>query len=470
MRWNMMTTYFLIILITLVLMSVYIMGVLSESLYEQEKVGIFAKANIIADTAMMQPEPDNPKKIEDDIVQTLSGTNVRGFVTDGAYMVVLDTNRDASLVGKILMSDVIKTALGGEQASDIYKNDGENTNNVAVAVPIKSGELVVGSVYLTTSVADIDKTLGYIRASLLIFSVLMSILVGILSLGMSYIVTSPIDEFIAVAKEISKGNFSKRARVKGHNELAQMAETLNYMCGQLEVLEENRRKFVSDASHELKTPLAAIKLISDSLVSTDNPSEEMVKEFLGDLSEEVDRLTRIVDRLLVLTRMDSRQAHLKLEPIDVVWLTSSVVKKLAPAADRKKIIIYTDFDDKSREPIMLDRDKILEVIYNITENAIKYTPENGMIKVSVASTEENVTVKVEDNGPGIPAEEKDKIFERFYRLDDSRARDTGGTGLGLAIAREAVLMHGGTIEVISDGIEGSVFLIILPIKKDEQNS
>lgn len=467
MRWHMMMTYFFILLVTLVLMSVYILGVLSENLYNKEKSQIFAKANILADTAVLQVDLNELDRIADDITQPLAGTNIRAIVADSAYTVMFDTNKESELRGKILTADVLKNALGGEQASSIYKNDGDDANSIGVAVPINRDDIVIGAVYLTTSLADVDRTIGYIRTSLFVFSVLISILVGILSLGMSYIVTSPIDEFIAAAKEISKGNFSQRVKVRGHNELAQMAHTMNYMCEELDVLEENRRKFVSDASHELKTPLASIKLISDSLVSTENPSEELVKEFLSDLSEEVDRLTRIIERLLTLTKMDSRQANLKPEPVDVVRLVSMVVKKLAPAADRKKIIIYTDFDDKAREPVMLDRDKITEVVYNIADNAIKYTPENGMVKVSAAATDENVTIKIEDNGPGIPVSEKDKIFERFYRLDDSRARDTGGTGLGLAIAREAVLMHGGTIEVISDGVEGTVFLVILPIKHSE---
>lgn len=463
-----MLTYFLVILITLVLMSVYILGVLSESLYEREKADMFAKANIITDTAVANADMENIDGLEESISATLAGTSIRGIVTDSAYTVVFDTNKDANIIGKILMRDVLKTALGGEQAGTVYKNEGDVTNSIGVAVPIKRDDIIVGSVYLTRAIGDIDHTVGYIQASLFTFSVLISILVGILSFGMSYIVTSPIDEFTLVAKEISKGNFSKRVTVKkGHNELSQMAETLNFMCDELEQLEENRRKFVSDASHELKTPLATIKLISDSLVSTENPSPEIVQDFLGDLSDEVDRLTRIVDRLLTLTKLDSRQSNLNTEPVDLVRLIHMVIKKLEPAARQKGTIMYTDLDEKLRTPMLLDRDKITEVIYNITDNAIKYTQSGGMIKLSLSATGENVTVKIEDNGPGIPIAEKDKIFERFYRPDDSRARDTGGTGLGLAIAKEAVLQHGGTIEMISDGATGTAFLVILPIRYAE---
>ena len=339
---------------------------------------------------------------------------------------------------------------------------------MSVAVPVKNGDQVAGAVYLIESVADIDRTVGHIKINLYLFSALISVLVGILSLGMSCVVTSPVDEVIAVAKEISKGNFEKRIPVKGHNELAQMAQTLNFMCSELESLEENRKKFVSDVSHELKTPLATIKLISDSIVSTPDPDPAMIQEFLGDLSEEVDRLTRIVERLLTLTKLDAKKEEPVLTPVDFVVMLNAISRKLTPNAEARGIVLYTDFSVGTLEPIMLDYDKIWEAVYNITDNAIKYSPEGGFVKMSLEKGDGEVIVRVEDNGPGIPEAEKEHIFERFYRLDDSRARDTGGTGLGLAIAKEAVTMHGGKIEVSSEGEVGSIFSIHLPYKPHEQ--
>ena len=243
-----------------------------------------------------------------------------------------------------------------------------------------------------------------------------------------------------------------------------MAETLNYMCDELELLEEKRRNFVSDASHELKTPMAGIKLICDSLVSAENLEPAMVKEFLTDMSDEVDRLTRIVERLLVLTRMDAGDTSLKAEETDIRMLINQVVKKLTPIATSKDIVIYTDYHDKEFDPILLDYDKMYEAIYNIADNAIKYSPEGGFVHIDVTSDSNYLTIKFEDNGPGIPESERDRIFERFYRLDDSRARDTGGTGLGLSITKEAVSMHGGTITVTNASEVGSIFTIRLPYK------
>ncbi len=455
-----MATYFLVILITLVLMSVYILGVLSENLYENQRVELFAKANIISDMSA-QTLSENEDYMQREIVQTLAGTQIRGLVLNAAYTVLCDTTDGIGLKGKVYSRDIIKTALSGEQASSIDRNESE-VNMMSVAVPMKSGDKIIGAVYLLSSVQDVDKTVGYIRTSLFIFSALISVLVGMLSLGMSYVVTSPVDEVIVVAKAISKGDFSARAKVKGKTELAQMASTLNYMCDELESVEEKRRKFVSDVSHELKTPLATIKLISDSIVSTDNPEPEMVKEFLADLSDEVDRLTRIVERLLVLTKLDSGTAVPKFESVDTVSLLKAVVRKLMPTANAKNIVLYTELDEEFVHPLMLDYDKIWEAVYNITDNAIKYSPEGGYVKVSNENLSDSIAIRIEDNGPGIPDSEKERIFERFYRLDDSRARDTGGTGLGLAIAKEAVAMHGGTIEISDAGEHGSIFTITLP--------
>lgn len=469
MRWSMMLTYIIVILITLILMSIYVSGVLTENLYENERINLFAKANILAELMPSNPDLIYDEETTDNINQVLSGTGLRSVVVNPAYNVVLDTGTDINLTGKIFMRDILKTSLGGGQAYSVTKSE-QGTNVLAVTVPLKQHGDVVGAVYLFETIDSIDKLIASVKMSLYVFSTLISILIGMLSFGMSYIITSPIDEVIKIARNISKGDFSQKLPVKGHNEFAQMAQTMNYMSDELENLEENRRKFVSDASHELKTPLATIKLICDSIVSTDNPDPAMIQDFLGDLSDEVDRLTRIVERLLTLTKLDSGKSEPKLTPVDFVVMLNAITKKLTPAADSKNIVLYSDFGNVSLEPMNLDYDKIWEAIYNIIDNAIKYSPVGGFVKVSLDAEDKWVSVKVEDNGPGIPDSEKEHIFERFYRLDDSRARDTGGTGLGLAIAKESVLLHGGQIGVTGTEGMGSTFYIKLPYNKVEPNS
>lgn len=461
-----MLTYIPVILITLLLMTIYVSGALTKSLYENERINLFAKANIVSELTSVGTKPEIDGDVMMNINRTLSGTGIRSIVVNRACSVIADTGTDANLTGKIFMRDILTTAFDGEQAFSVTENE-QGIHLLAVAVPIKYGSRITGAVYLFETVENIDKMIGSVKMSLSIFAVLISVLVGMLSFGMSYIITSPITEVTVAAKAISKGDFSKKLNVAGNREIAQMAETINFMSTELENLNDNRRKFVSDASHELKTPLATIKLICDSIVSTENPDPAMIQDFLGDLSDEVDRLTRIVERLLTLTKFDSSGNEPKFAPVDFLVMLNAITKKLNAVAAEKNIVLYNDWGDVSLEPVNLDYDKIWEAVYNIADNAIKYSPEGGFVKIGLELEGNQMVIRISDNGPGIPDAEKDKIFERFYRLDDSRARDTGGTGLGLAIAKEAVLLHNGTVSVESAEGAGSTFIIRLPYNKAE---
>lgn len=456
----MMATYVAVILISMVLLSVYILSTLTDSLYKSERGNLFAKANIISD--LIETTDDITESTGDAVEQILSGSNIRSIIVNPDYRVILDTNEDSDIIGKVMVREALTNCIKtGEQAHAVMENN-DGMVMMSVAVPLVSHGIKVGAVYLVESLYETDMTVKGIRANLIIFAVIISILIAMLSFSLSAMTTAPINNFIAVSKEISKGNFNMKAKEKGPAELVEMAKALNYMSTELDEYEQNRKKFVSDVSHELKTPLATIKLICDSIVMTDNPEPEMIQDFLGDMSDEVDRLTRIVERLLTLTKMDSAQVTPSASPVDFVVMLNAVVRKLTPNAEAKNIALFADYSVDALEPMLLDYDKIWEAVYNIVDNAIKYTPEGGFVKLGLSLSGKTVSVTVEDNGPGIPDSDKERIFERFYRLDDSRARDTGGTGLGLAIAKEAVVLHGGEI-VIKDAEDGgSVFVINLP--------
>lgn len=463
MRFAIVATYFAVILVTLVLMCIYVVGLLSENLYNTEKVDMFAKANMIA-MSVADQWGDNARlstmRFGDVVDRSLAGTSIRGVITDTAYTVLYDTNKESALVGKAFMRDVLKEGIDGEQAEAYSETNGMKL--MMVSVPVEKNGGIVGGVYLAQTTSGIEDTIRVIRTSLVVFSAMIVALIGMLSFGLSYIITAPLAEFTKAAREISKGNFKYRIKVRGTHEVTQMADTLNYMCDELGLLEEKRRKFVSDASHELKTPMAGIKLICDSLVQSPGADPEMIREFLSDMSDEVDRLTRIINRLLVLTKLDGAMT-LKPEDTDIKALAGRAVKKLSGMAEAKHITIHTLYADRIFDPVMIDRDKIYEAVYNIIDNAIKYTPEGGDVYIDIQPRNEFVIIKIEDTGAGIPESERERVFERFYRVDDSRSRETGGTGLGLAIAKEAVTMHGGRIE-ISDGTEGGcAFIIILPM-------
>lgn len=464
-RFAMLSTYIAVTLITLILMCVYIIGILSENLYSEKNTMLFAKANIISQTVsnVWNGEEDQNVlylRVEDIVERSLAGTNIRGVVTNASYTVIYDNNSEADMVGKVFMRDVLKRAIDGEQADSMFDSDSGKTTTVSV--PIENNGIIVGGVYLAENVSSISDTIDTIKTSLIIFSVLIIFIIGMLSIGISYIITQPMSEFIAAAKAISKGDFSHRVSVRGISEMSQMGRTLNYMCDELNALDEKRKNFVSDVSHELKTPMAGIKLLCDSLVEAENPDMATIREFLGDMSEEIDRLTRLINRLLTLSRLDAG-TNLSFAEADITALVANVIRSLKNIASEKGISIEYSFKGCSNRMLMIDYDKIYEAVYNIVDNAIKYAPESGSVGVRVGCDDGYCVIEIEDNGSGIPDGEKLKIFDRFYRLDDSRARDTGGTGLGLAISKEAVLLHGGSVEVVDAPEQGSIFIIKLPL-------
>ena len=463
-RFAMITTYVAVTLIALILMSAYNVGILSENLYQEETMRLYAKANIISQSMTSAWNVVDEREMiwrgQDVTGRILGGTNIRGVITDNSYTVLYDTNSDTDMVGKVFMRDVLKRALDGEQAQSEFEADTGKT--LTVSVPIEVNDEIVGGVYLAENVSSTADTINAIKTSLILFSVLLLFIIVIISIGTSYIITRPITHFISVAKAISKGDFSKRARVDGMREMAEMGQALNFMCDQLNQLEEKRKNFVSDVSHELKTPMAGIKLLCDSLVQAENPDMDTIREFLNDMSEEIDRLTRIINRLLTLSRLDAGK-DLAMSDVDISALCNGVVESVRKLAAEKAIELQYIPPEMPTILVHADYDKIYECVYNIVVNAINYTHEYGHVEARVSFGDGKCIIAVEDGGPGIPDEEKQKIFERFYRLDDSRARDTGGTGLGLAITKEAVLLHNGTIEVTDSQTGGSIFTITLPV-------
>jgi len=221
-------------------------------------------------------------------------------------------------------------------------------------------------------------------------------------------------------------------------------------------------QFVSDASHELKTPLSSIKLMADSIIQTPDISVEYVKEFMEDMNNEVDRLNRIVNKLLYITKMDARKSdddkHFELVSLNDVM--QGIEKNLQPIAKKSDITLV--FSTPGDIFIMANKDVLWQGIYNIVDNAIKYTDTEGYVLVAMERADGKIVIEIRDNGVGIAKEDIDKIFDRFYRVDKARSRDTGGTGLGLSIALTAIKYHNGTIDVESEPGQGAVFKITLP--------
>jgi signal transduction histidine kinase len=275
-------------------------------------------------------------------------------------------------------------------------------------------------------------------------------------------IAKPINELKSVALSISKGNLRQRIKVSGKNEMSELAGTFNTMSEKLENMDRHRSEFVSNASHELKTPLSSMKILTESLLYQDGIDEKIYKEFLSDINKEIDRMNETITGLLTLAKTDSEADALTLNKILLSELVHKSVTALKPIAKERGIALtYTVINDIE---LQCDALKVMQAVMNLIDNALKYTDKGGRVWVYLQKSGSNATIIVKDNGCGIPESETPYIFDRFYRVDKARSRDTGGSGLGLHISQKIALLHGGRIDVESEEGKGSVFTLYLPIR------
>ena len=280
-----------------------------------------------------------------------------------------------------------------------------------------------------------------------------------LSLILSKALTRKIGLLLTAIQKVREGSYSHRAEIRGHDEIAQIGHEFNRLTDRLQTTETARRRFVSDASHELKTPLAAIRLLSDSILQTENIDRSTTREFVSDIGREAERLSRITEDLLRLTRLDSGV----LEPpgaVDVLPVLEQVMRMMNLVAQEKGVdLTYTAAEGCV---VLGTRDEIHQVIYNLTDNAVKYSAAGGSVQVALGRAEGYVVLTVADNGTGIPEADLPRIFERFYRVDKARSRAAGGTGLGLSIVSDTVKRRGGDVEAANRPGGGALFTVRWP--------
>ena len=248
-------------------------------------------------------------------------------------------------------------------------------------------------------------------------------------------------------------------------ETQELTKDINDIFNKAQLLEESRQEFVSNVSHELKTPITSMKVLSESLLTQSDVPAEMYREFMEDIVQEIDREAEIISDLLTLVKTDKGPDSLNKEPVDMNEFMDLILKRLKPLAEKRSIqLSFESFGDIKAE---IDKVKFTLAISNLIENGIKYNVDGGWIKVSLNSDHRNFYIKVADSGVGIPEDCINHIFERFYRVDKARSRDTGGTGLGLAITKNIIIMHKGTINVYSEPGKGTTFTVKVPLQAHE---
>lgn len=328
------------------------------------------------------------------------------------------------------------------------------------ASSIVMGERMMGVLLYSANEQELYSRLTYMQTQMVYWLMGVALVTILTVLFSSRILTKPIKVLGEGIEHMSVGDFSHRVIIKGHSEFAQLAAAFNMMSEKLENLDHSRSQFVSNASHELKTPLATMKILIESIIYQDKFEPDVTREFLTDIDREIDRLNSVIGDLLTLVNMDSGEMRLRLGDLKLDEMLAETVKRLGPLSKNRDIALALEVH---ASPIVEgDASKIQQVFYNLIDNAIKYTPSGGSVRVELSENARSAIIKVSDTGMGIPAGDIPHIFDRFYRVDKARSRETGGTGLGLSIVNQMVQLHGGSISVQSVEDKGSVFTVTLP--------
>ena len=387
-------------------------------------------------------------------------SNVYGgriLIVDRDFKIVKDTYHVDE--GKTLVSPKIIRSFKKGEPTD-YQRKGQV---IEFAVPVRSADVpqIQGAMLVTISCSEITATmmeLNYQGLLLIAVIVVLSVFLGYI---LATVLVKPLARVTKSIEDLTDGYQNDEISVPDYTETELITAAFNKMLARMKVLDESRSEFVSNVSHELKTPMTSMKVLADSLVGQQGVPEELYQEFLQDITAEIDRENRIITDLLSLVKMDKKTADLSIQHMDINQLLEDILKRLRPIADKRSIDLILD----SFRPVEADVDEIkfTSAISNLVENAIKYNVDDGWVRVSIDADHKYFYVTVADSGMGIPEDSLERIFERFYRVDKSHSREIGGTGLGLAITRSTIAMHHGVIKVFSREGEGTTFSVRIPL-------
>ena len=362
-------------------------------------------------------------------------------------------------MGKTIVSEEVIRCFQGKGTSNY---DAKN-RYIEVTSPIyeMGSDKVLGVMLVSVSTDSIVDSMQILDERILIVELTIAVVLLALAFAAGIIMVRPFQRISRSLAAVTDGYEDNYLHENTYTETILISESFNRMVERMKVLDDSRNEFVANVSHELKTPLTSMKVLADSLLAQEDVPAELYQEFMGDLSEEIERENKIINDLLSLVKMDKTANTLNIKSESINALVERILKQLRPIAATRNIeVVFESFRPVTAE---VDEMKLSLAITNLVENAIKYNKENGWIHVSLNADHKNCYIEVADSGIGIPEEALEHIFERFYRVDKSHSREIGGTGLGLAIARSAVVMHRGAIKAYSQVGEGTTFTIRIPL-------
>lgn len=387
----------------------------------------------------------------------------RVMVIDSSFHIIKDTY-DLDTGKTIISEEVMKSFQGQEISNYDSKNHYiEMTIPLLFQDPATDQQQVVGVMLVSVSTDNILANMSFLKSRALIIEVAIGILLFAIGFAIAIRMTRPLKRMAKSIEEIQTGygDSNGSLHIDDYTETIRISEKFNILYSRMKMIDDSRQEFVSNVSHELKTPLTSMKVLADSLNGQDDVPVELYREFMQDIGNEIERENKIINDLLSLVKMDKSASDLNITSVNINEMVEQILKRLRPIAEMQHIeLVLESFRPVTAE---IDEVKLTLAITNLIENGIKYNNEEGWVHVSLNADHQYFYVKVEDSGIGIPQESLEHIYERFYRVDKSHSREIGGTGLGLAITRNAVLMHRGAIKVFSAEGEGTIFTMRIPL-------
>ena len=439
-----------LLLILLLLLNTYPLISSRDAIFEEKRSSLTAQAATVA-ASLSSLERLNQENI----------TEVLRYLELGGYARVLVADRD----GKTLYdsdasggeTEDLATCLQGKTVFRSSFSDGAFISSIAI--PLSAQGELTGALYLTEHDAERAEIILSFQNRIRVASLSIGALALVLALIFAFLLLQRIRALVRSMRVVAEGDYSYRHVNRGRDEITELGEEFNQLTERLQTTEQQRRRFVSDASHELKTPLASIRLLADSIVQNDNVDPETVREFVTDIGSEAMRLQRTTDKLLTLSRLDDGVIA-PAERVDLKRAVESTLVPLRPLAKEKGVRLETCLEEGC--VILATEDELFHIIFNLVENAVKYNVPEGLVHIDLHGDDKKVTLAVADTGIGIPEEDRENIFSRFYRVDKARSREAGGSGLGLSIVHDTVLALGGSISVGQNTPQGSVFTVSFP--------
>ncbi|MHB2018309.1 MAG: sensor histidine kinase [Candidatus Xenobia bacterium] len=474
MRWRLIVGSLLWIGLPLIAVALITAGFLWHFYLQVLRDDLQVRAAIISDVVAYPLRPDTPDDpaLMARLVEhwhNLAGTRVTIIDMKGIVQGCTNTDEIDKPVNPTEKPGMLEALRSGQVNSTIWRSpEYAFAETMYVNLPVFEGSQVIGVVRTAYRLSEIRDLVYSIRGRLLIALGLYAFVTMLCMIFVADRIVRPVEALTAGARRLAEGDLSHQLPVSGTDEVQDLSRTLNEMTQRLNQLESLRRQYVSDVSHELRTPLGSIRGMAETILRHGGDDPGVVHRYAERILGQTDRLTRLVNHLLDLAALESGRAIDTFGPVSIVDTIQSVVASLTPGVQQARVELKVDLPP-SLQPARANADRLTQVFVNLLDNAIRSTPPGGQIRVDAQAAEDHVTIAVSDTGCGIPSNDLPHIFDRFYRVEKSRAERTGGRGLGLSIVRQIVLTHHGEIRVESEADHGTRFYVTLPVWKGDSS-